>query len=457
MNSLSPKELIQLKRFISSKIFNQNDQLVLLFDHIRKQLLGRKQDFTKPLAFRVVFGKKEYDNKEMLHLMSNLFKLCERFLTYVELYQDNRLQSLALCKSYRKRNIPKLLTPSLKKTAAQIHQTPKRNIDYHESIFELEQEVYVSLLTKKRSTDTNLQEVSNQLDIVYFAKKLRQCCTMLAQQNVYNTSFDYSIADQVIKEVEQKQLYSIPAIGIYYYAFKAQQDTENIDYFKQLQQQLVTHSALFEPTELGQIYLMAINTGIKWLNKGELKLMKELLELYKSGITSRVLLFNDQLSRFTYKNTLTLAIRLKEYEWADLFIHDYKELLPEGYREETFSYSLAHLRYAQKKYNEALNSLIITAISDDVYVNLDTKALLIRIYYEQKEFDALEAQVESFKTFIRRKKMIGYQRAHYQNFIYAVNKLIRLNSFDKSAKAKLRQEITDLEPLLVKYWFLEQV
>jgi len=71
--------------------------------------------------------------------------------------------------------------------------------------------------------------------------------------------------------------------------------------------------------------------------------------------------------------------------------------------------------------------------------------------------EALEAQVESFKTFIRRKIMIGYQRPHYQNFITAVNKLIRLNIYDKEAKHQLKQEIEALKPLPVKYWFLDQL
>jgi len=333
LNTLTPKELSTFKRFLLSKIFNQNTPVILLFDYLRSQLLARKPDFSKETAYVIVFKNQRYNNKEMLHLMSNLFKLSEQFLSYLELYQDNSQQALALCKAYRKRNISKLLNSSLKKTAQQVDSTPKRNIDYHETVFKLEQERYTSLLFKKRATNTNLQEVSNQLDIVYFAKKLRQCNTMLAQQNVYNTSFDFSIAHQVIEEVEEKQLYNIPAIGVYYYAYKAQLDTENVNYFKQLQQQLVAHSDLFDPPELGQIYLMAINTGIKWLNRGELGLMKELLELYKSGIASRVLLFNEQLSRFTFKNTLTLAIRLKDYAWAGSFINQYKDLLEARYKE----------------------------------------------------------------------------------------------------------------------------
>jgi|GEM_PF-6872387 len=80
--------------------------------------------------------------------MSNLFKLSEQFLSYLELYQNDSVKSLALCKAYRKRNIPKLLNASLKKTALGIEQTSKRNIDYHETVFELEQEQYTSLLFK---------------------------------------------------------------------------------------------------------------------------------------------------------------------------------------------------------------------------------------------------------------------------------------------------------------------
>jgi len=389
--------------------------------------------------------------------MSYLVRLLERFLAFNELYRNPHLEGMALCRAYRKRNMSKQFEATVRKTKNKLQKSVKRNIDHHTAVFQLEMEEFQTGVLEKRADNTNLQEVNDQLDITYFAQKLRQCCLMVAQQNVYNVEFKLGIANHVIKEVEQNNLYEIPAVGIYYYTYKAQLQSDNITVFKNLQKQLVTYTDLFEPIELGQSYLLAINIGIKLLNKGETALMKEILELYKTGIDSKILLFNDQLSRFTYKNTITLGIRLKEFDWVSSFISIYKDLLDPRFQEESYHYGLAHLSYAKKNYEEALKLLLVTTKSDDVFINLSTKVLLTRIFFEQNEMDSLEAQINSFKIFIRRKNMITYQRPHYRNFINAVSKLIRLNPYDKSAKTVLRQEIAVLQPLPVKYWFLEQL
>jgi len=454
---LSPEELSWFKKFLLSKVFNHNEQLLVLLNHIRKQRTAKRPDYSKRKAFQAVYSNQPYDNTEMLRTMSFLFKAAERFLAYTELYSDQHTEALALCRAYRKRNTPKLFETTLRKTKVKLQKSKKRNIDHHMAVYELEKETFAIRIQEKRFDTSNLQEMNNQLDITCFAQKLRQCCLMSAHQNVYDVEFDMGIIPHIVHEVEQKKLYNIPSIGIYYYTYKAQLDSDNIDVFKQLQNQLITYADLFDPIELGQSYLLAINIGIKLLNKGESHLMKEILELYKSGIASKVLLNYDRLSQFTYKNAITLAIRLKEYDWAADFMQHYKPMLAPRFQEESHSYNLAHLNYGQRKYEDALKLLMITAKSDDVFINLDTKVLLTRIYYEQNELDSLEAQINSFKTFIRRKNMISYQRPHYQNFINAVNKLIRLNPYDKQAKAALRHEIEDLQPLPVKYWFLEQL
>lgn len=454
---LNTNELKWFKKFLQSKMFNHNEELVNLFIHLRKQLVANHPDFSKQKAFQVIFGNVSYNNTLFLHKVSHLFKCLERFLAFNELYSDQHTESIALCRAYRKLNVPKSVKSAIQKTKKQLEATPKRNIDYHLSVFQLEMEAFTTQGLEKRSDTTNLQEINDQLDITYFAQKLRQCCLMITHQNVFKAEFELGIAQNVINEVEQKQLYTIPAIGIYYYSYKALMDSENIQAFKDLQNQLVSYAELFDPIELGQQYLLAINIGIKFLNRGEDQLMTEILELYKTGIESNVLVFNNRLSRFTYKNTVTLAIRLKKFEWVAYFLTKFKDFLDPNYQEESYNYGRAHLLYAQKNYAGALQLLFTNVKSDDVFSNLSTKVLLSRIYYEQNEFDSLEAQINSFKSFIRRKNMITYQQTHYQNFINMMNKLIRLNPYDKSAKTALREEIEVLEPLPVKYWFLEQV
>jgi len=55
--------------------------------------------------------------------------------------------------------------------------------------------------------------------------------------------------------------------------------------------------------------------------------------------------------------------------------------------------------------------------------------------------EALDAHLNSFETFIRRKNVDNPHRANYLNIIKLSRKIIQLNPHDKSAKAILIKEI----------------
>jgi len=59
--------------------------------------------------------------------------------------------------------------------------------------------------------------------------------------------------------------------------------------------------------------------------------------------------------------------------------------------------------------------------------------------------------------YLRRKEIVGYHKENYNNCVQFIQKLVRLNHFDKQAKAKLRVEIEQVKILSVKDWLLEQI
>lgn len=455
-NSLTAKEMRLFKRFLESKMYNQNTEIVALFDHLRIQTTRDQPNYSKELMHQKLFGGKPFKDKHIRDIMSYLFKALEKFLSLNEYQTDIGRELLDLCKAYRKRNLPKLFDSATNK-AKQLIEKGRRDLEYHEFNYRIQWEQYHASFRKRRSKANNLQEVSDSLDINYFANRLRHCCVMLSHQSVYNIHYDMGLVDGVIEEVRRKELLHIPAIGIYYYGYLALTNSENLQYFKALQNSLITSVELFEIDEMKDIYLLAINIGIKNLNQGNLEFIPVLLEIYKSGVANKILLTNELISPFTYKNVIALALRMKQFDWAKKFIDGFRHSIESPTSEAIYAYNLAKLQFEKKAYEEALSLLTSTTSSGDLYISLDTKILLSRIYYEQGDMDALENVLESFKTFIRRSKIISYHKSSYTNFLNCLNKLISFNPYDKEEKAKLRTEIEQLQPLPDKYWFLEQL
>ncbi len=83
--------------------------------------------------------------------------------------------------------------------------------------------------------------------------------------------------------------------------------------------------------------------------------------------------------------------------------------------------------------------------------------MLAKMYYELKEWEALENLLESFKTYISRKKDLGYHKENYLNIISFVKNIIHFNPHDKEERETLVQKINETEILTEKKWLLEQV
>ena len=76
--------------------------------------------------------------------------------------------------------------------------------------------------------------------------------------------------------------------------------------------------------------------------------------------------------------------------------------------------------------------LLAQVDDSDFLLMLDAKVLLLKMYYETGEWDALDSLLASFKTFLRRKKQIGYHEEHYKSLLRYTSKLLKINRFDKT-------------------------
>ena len=94
---------------------------------------------------------------------------------------------------------------------------------------------------------------------------------------------------------------------------------------------------------------------------------------------------------------------------------------------------------------------------NDLLINLFSKTLLLKIYFELKEFQLLNSFLEAFKIYLQRKKVIGYHKENYQKIIYYTQQLMKLNPYDKKAKIQLQERIENEQELLEKDWLLERL
>lgn len=452
--SLSNLELKQFRLWLKSDLHNSRKELVRLFDWIMR--FHRKTDLskmTKEKAFKIVFPKQEYEDKQLRYAMSFLLQQVRDFMAWKQLQNDEMQQQRYLLISLRQRKLTKLFEQQFKKTNQFIENQPNRNIDYYFNQYQLRLEEYESLQTQSRSKNVPLKEISENFTIYMITTILRLQCKILAHKSISQTEYDAQIFEKLLELLENDVYQNIPSIQVYYKSYQAL-TTLDVSFYNDLKQLILQHFYQFPPNEIGDILILTINFCIKKLNKGETDFLKEAFDWYKKGFGENVLIKDGELSRFTFNNVTIAGLKLQEYDWTKQFMETHKQYIAKAHQHDTYYFNLALWYQYQNQFDEVLELLLQVDFKDVLHA-LQAKRLMIKVYYKLEALKPLESLLGSIKVYLHRHKSLGYHRQDYLKLIRYVKKLIQLNPHDKVAKDKLRKAIEIEKSLLDKRWFLE--
>ena len=455
-NSLSNKEVRDLAHFVRSPYFNRREKVVKLYEYLVETKDLSIEGFEKKRAWKYIFPHQEYEDSEMRYTMSFLLKVMRQFLIQQELESDLPQSQVLLCQSFHKHGLSQLMEKEINHSLKLQQKENHRHAFFHLNNYRLEMIMGNYISQQKRTGDVTLQQQFDELTHFYIAEILRQSCNILNHQTVAKRDYDLRLQQEVIQHVEQHDYTHIPAIAIYYHSYKALSDLGNESHFAKLKTLLQEHWASFPTIESHGLYVLAINYCIKKLNQGDRKYIREGFELYKSGLENDVFLDNDILSSFTYTNVTRLGLALKEFTWVEQFLSDYKLKLHPRQKENIYLYNRAFFYFQKPDYDNAM-SLLQQVNVDDVFLNLDARRMLLRIYYERQEFSALSSLLESFKIYISRQKKIGYHRDNYLNLIRFMKKMLNRNLSSSRVRKGLIEEIEKTPSIAEKEWLLEQL
>lgn len=457
IRSFSPAEVRQLDKFVRSPIHNQHEDVTRLFQYIRKHLTGGERALRRQNVFKYLFPDEEFDMQKVHHVSSYLLKVIEEFLAWKEWRKEKTEFGLQLMRAYSYHKLDMQFKNCHKKTLQAHLKQPLRDAQFYQQMYSLQFEEYNYARTLGRTREFNLQHLSDSQDTAFLVEKLKNACLLLSHQAVTKTTYDTRFLKVILKFLEGHQLLDTPAVSIYYHAYLALSDVKNEHSFDQLKNMLVTQKSAFQIGELRDLYILAINYCIRRLNSGNQAYLREVFDIYQAGLETNVFIDNGVLSPWTYNNIVQSGLKLREFQVVEDFILKYKDFLPENQRDNFFNFNFAWLHYGKKEYRTAMQLLLLMDISNDVLTACAVKTLSARMYYEQGEFETLNNHLQSFKVFIRRKKILAYHRELYMNFIQFLQNLAQQSWNGKRKDSALVDAIRHTKVVAAKEWLLEQV
>lgn len=452
--TLSKKEFKEFQLFVASPFMNKNQNLVEFLEHLSNyQSNFFDEKLNKEEFFKKHYPKVKFEEQKIRYLQSDLTKLLEDYLAYTEYSKDSFRRKYYQVKSFNSRDLDKYFLQELDSINNLNSKQPFRDSKYYFNQHQISELSYQYTSEKRnRAFDSSLQQVIDNLEITYLARGFRYYCEMINRKNILSVEYNLSFFSQMVQYLGNEMFDDVPAIRLYRLIYIALTEPDNIKNYQTLLQELDEYGHFFNPTEQRGMYVFAQNFCIRRINRGEEGALKEIFNLYKIMVEKDLLYEGNYISQPDFKNIVTTGLRLEEVDWVSNFIEEFRNKLNPEFSENAYTYSMAWVHFTKKEYDKALRMLLKVEFND-VYYHLDSKSLLMKVYYEMDEYDPFFSLVDAFKIYLRRNKFISdYQRETYHNFILLVNKLMKVKMKKNLMSAALHKDVMNTKPAADLSW-----
>ena len=452
MISLNTSELRRSRQFLDLPEVNRRADVCALHDALvacRK----REQPPERMPVYAAIFGDETaYDDQAFRLVQSYLYRCLERFLVWEEGNFDADTAEPLLLRAYRKRRLDRHLLRALKRQRSAAAKRPVDNAETRLADHLRTRERATLLARAGRARELNLQEVEDSLDLAFYAFKLRQACFTRSHESVFDVRYEPRLLPTILAATAHQ---TTPAIAVYRTCYLALFEQPDDATFRAFRDQLRLHAAGFPAEESRSLYLLALNYCIRRINANDTPYLREALELYTTGLRSRVLLENGQISRFSFNNAIGIALRLDELDQAADLLEAYSDTLDPTYRQATEAFNRARLAFAQQRFEYASDQLRLVDAKDPIHA-MNARILQLKIYFSTDDRYLFDQFLRTTRQFVRRHTR-SYHHRLWRDILRYLTKLYDLNPHDRRAKTDLRAAIIAEPQLMERRWLLKQL
>lgn len=423
--------------------------------HLYENYTKRQYFLEKETLHKKLYPGLEYKDARIRQLLTLLHKLLQDFLI-LEFRKNEKQDSIDLLKIYEQENQAKHFESQEKRIEKQFQGL---SIQTLETLYQQADRAAIQYRYQVKNRRAGYESLSRWIqysDLFFYAQKLEHACLAWAETTVNQQEFDLPLLDSILLEIESRGLETNPLIGAYYYCYQALRSDLQEGYFDLLIQKLDQYKQELTPETLRSVYLLALNFCIRRYNAGDKAFLPTEFDLYKAGLESGYLISEGRLSRFTYRNIMTVCIALEDWKFAESFTIQYRDFLDAKFAESSYHFNMARLTYHKKDYSSAEKHLQQTEF-EELFVQLAARVVQIKISHETESTDLLQAQLANLKKFLyRRKKELGYHLENYQNFVKFAEKLPAFQFWSKTKQSDYLNRLHATPNCADREWLIDQ-
>lgn len=417
------------------------------------------QTVDREKLFSKAYPGKPYDDLRLRHVCADLLQDAENFILKEELKEQSIQQELLLLRAFRRRGLDDFYRSSAKRLEKLLQDHPFRNMDYHYFRFLSEAENTRYLESQKiRTVEPNLEQTTQALDDFFLAAKMHYSCSKMNHATVVTEQYSFDLVEESMEYIRKHEKLQVSAIGLYYHVWCMlnQQDDEKA--YKKFRERIPLELNHFPAEEGRHLYVHAINYCIKKIREGKNGYLREAFTLYQEMLERKVFFEDGFMSPWMYKNVTVAGLRLGEADWVSTFLEKYRSFLAPKFRDTAYTYNSAKVAFEAGNLDRVLQ-LLQEVEYQDIFYALDSKAILLKTYFELEEDLALDALCSSFRVFLNRRREVSEShRKSYLNLIRLIRLVVKARQ-NRSPEMldRAREELGEGVLISDKAWLLRQM
>ncbi|MFN8282565.1 MAG: hypothetical protein U0U67_05085 [Chitinophagales bacterium] len=422
--ALNNEEKRYFKKWILSDFVNKNNDIFRLHRFVETRRNISQKTVSKEKLHEYLYPNLPFNDLRIRHLIWQANEMIEDFIVYYRIQQKKEQRALLLAGFFSERDLPKIANQHIENGLLEMEKTSVRNAAFFSYQYQFHTQYHQTNSKNNRNVDLKFQEIIDTRAQYFILETLKYACIVHSIQKITNIQIQNPTLEHVVNMIEKGHFKNCIPIQIYYHIYLVTfyEDETAFDLFlKEMQK----NSALFSMQDLRDVYLLAINFCVKKSNQNIEKYTKLTFDIYIYAIENKFLLEDNEISRFSFTNVVSLGIKLKQLDKTTGFIKKYADLIATEYRQNTIDFNNAKLHYSKKEYEKALKILLTNEFKDTIW-NLNAKFILLKIYFETQNLNAFKIQLKAFKIYISRKSTVGYHQEYFTNVVNSFKTLYRI-------------------------------
>ncbi len=464
IRGLTQSEFKKFGEFLNSPFHNKSHMLITFYNLIDRQFenLDSNTVSVKNIALKLFEGEKNKD-QNVRTLLSTFTKILEKFLIYGEYEKYPTQQKIALIKALEERNIIKSFEASLKEIDDSLKSEFNRNADYYYDLLTFKE---VELNYEGHDLELNLDkkyfEMADFADNMFIVTKLKVINTMLSRrlhpfQDVqdrfwaFDKMLSYIEKNADVIQKEHPTVYS--EYKILMMVLKPEIET----HFRDLEKHVFSNIRKYNKEELLQVYYSLTNYCINRIAIGESKFLSSLVKIYAEFEKNDFYREFKNMQYIEFLNVILCVIDAKDLKWAEYFYETYKGNLSHEIKRDTTNLAKGLLLFAERKYKESIDYLSKVSYKN-THFYLKIKETLLKIYYEQKHYDTIEATIDAVIHYLKRhQETLNVHYNRYMQFLQSVKRITLINVKDKTEIKSFMKDLDKTRDMIARDWLIEKL